>query len=174
MMVVVWEGVVQWWAHSRWSGFTGFATDIESSTPAAILQQELYVQRVASMALLSSCVVMAAPGTFFLTLWRTNGANIKDSNQQLVIMLPYLLLWIQAMLWACYAYMNNLNQEDRGGTGEVQSPLFSHEIFCKIFPFTSLFGANFGQHLRWYADLDCGFLFFCFVSMTWGLGRFVV
>lgn len=36
----------------------------------------------------------------------TSGENIKQSSTQMILLLPYMLLWIQAIGWACWAFLD--------------------------------------------------------------------
>eukprot|EP00392_Amoebophrya_sp_AT5.2_P018381 g18910.t1 len=51
----------------------------------------------------------------------TRGENIKSSKRQLVILLPYLLLWVSACLWATWAHL------------EQRSEIFQLQMFGILF-----------------------------------------
>ncbi|CAD7959402.1 unnamed protein product [Amoebophrya sp. A120] len=72
------------------------------------MQQDGFVTKfIANIALLSSVALMLSPAQFFYQLVITRGENIKQSRKQLILLLPYLLLWVSAMLWATWAYLDS-------------------------------------------------------------------
>ncbi|CAD7954283.1 unnamed protein product [Amoebophrya sp. A25] len=58
---------------------------------------ERQIQCIANVALLSSIVVMLSPASFFYRLLMTRGESLRDVKQQVIILLPYLLLWVSVM-----------------------------------------------------------------------------
>lgn len=65
-----------------------------------------FADRLLPLAMFSSFLIMIAPMKFFYLMLRTEGRNMAESKQQVVLLLPYLFLWVQGIFWGMWASLD--------------------------------------------------------------------